>query len=73
MEMKSTRFKVEGMHCDGCAQIIQSLLEKKTGVRAADVSFSDSKARILYDTQTVAADQLVEMIEKAGYRVSRKS
>ncbi len=71
--MRSARFKVEGMHCEGCAQIIQSLLEKKEGVRAANVSFSDSEARILYDRQAVAEDQLVELIEKAGYRVSRQS
>jgi copper chaperone CopZ len=29
--MNTAIFKVEGMHCGGCAQIIQSLLEKKRG------------------------------------------
>ena len=71
--MNTAKLKVEGMHCDGCAQIIQSLLEKKKGVRAANVSFNESKARILYDTHVVAEDQLVEAIEKAGYRVVSKS
>ncbi len=71
--MNTANFKVEGMHCDGCAQIIQSLLEKKTGVRAASVSFKDSEARILFDTKILAEGQLVEAIEKAGYRVAGKS
>jgi copper chaperone CopZ len=71
--MNTANFKVEGMHCDGCAQIIQSLLEKKTGVRAASVSFKDSEARILFDTKILAEDQLVAAIEKAGYRVAGKS
>ncbi|RJQ65770.1 MAG: copper chaperone [Desulfobacteraceae bacterium] len=70
--MRTAKFKIEGMHCDGCAQIIQSLLEKKTGVRAADVTFNEREARILYETQLVAEDQLVEAIEKAGYRVGGK-
>jgi len=71
--MNTTNFKVEGMHCDGCAQIIQSLLEKKTGVRAASVSFKDSEARILFDTKILVEGQLVATIEKAGYRVAGKS
>ncbi len=71
--MNTANFKVEGMHCDGCARIIQSLLEKKTGVRAATVSFKEGEARIIYDTKTVAEDQLVAAIEKAGYRVAGKS
>jgi copper chaperone CopZ len=71
--MNTANFKVEGMHCDGCARIIQSLLEKKTGVRAASVSFKDNEARILFDTKILAEGQLVEAIEKARYRVVGKS
>jgi copper chaperone len=43
--MNTAKFKIEGMHCDGCARIIQSLLEKKVGVRTANVSFKESQAR----------------------------
>jgi len=71
--MNTVKFKVQGMHCDGCARIIQSLLEKKSGVRAATVSFKESEARVLYEAKTVAEDQLVAAIEKAGYRVAGKS
>ena len=71
--MNTAKFKIEGMHCDGCARIIQSLLERKMGVRTVNVSFKESQARILYDTATVAEDQLAASIEKAGYRVAQKS
>ncbi len=71
--MKPAKFKIEGMHCDGCARIIQSLLKRKAGVRTVNVSFKESQARILYDTTTVAEDQLAAAIEKAGYRVAEKS
>jgi copper chaperone CopZ len=73
MKMNTAKLKVEGMHCDGCAQIIQSFLEKKTGVAAANVSFNDGEARVFYDTHAIAEDQLVEAIEKAGYRIVSKS
>ena len=71
--MTTTKFKVEGMHCDACAQIVQSLLEKKTGVRTANVSFNDGEARILYDMHAVAENKLAEAIEKAAYRIVSKS
>ena len=71
--MNTAKFMVKGMHCAGCAQIIQSLLERKTGVHTAKVSFSDAEARILYDNQSVEESPLIKVIEKAGYRASRAS
>jgi copper chaperone CopZ len=35
----------------------------------ASVSFSDRLARVLYDPQAVAEDQLVDAIQKPGFRV----
>jgi len=68
--MHTVKFKVEGMHCGGCAQIIRSLLEKKEGVRAADVSFEQAEARILFEPEAVSTDELAAAIAKAGYRVA---
>lgn len=56
-EMKSITLKVEGMHCDACAQTIKSLISAEAGVRAATVSCKDGEER------------LVGAIEKPGYRV----
>lgn len=67
--MNTATFKIEGMHCDGCAQTIKALIGSEPGVRAAEVSFKDGQARILYDPQTIGEDQLVKVIERGGYRV----
>jgi copper chaperone CopZ len=67
--MKSVTLKVEGMHCDGCAQTIKSLISAEPGVRAATVSFKDGEARILYDPQATSVERLAGAIEKPGYRV----
>lgn len=67
--MNSATFKIEGMHCDGCAQTIKALVSTEPGVRAVDVSFKDGEARILYEPQTISEDQLVKLIERGGYRV----
>lgn len=65
--MKSAIFKIEGMHCDGCAQTIKALIGTEPSVRAADVSFNDSQACILYDPRTVGENQLVKVIEMGPF------
>lgn len=68
--MKTTTFKIEGMHCDGCALTVKTLVEKEPGVKAATVSFKDSEARVLYDPQATNDDRLAATIERPGYRVA---
>jgi len=67
--MKTTTFKIDGMHCDGCALTVKTLVEKEPGVKAATVSFKDSEARVLYDPQTTTEDRLAATIQRPGYRV----
>ena len=70
--MNAVTFKIEGMHCDGCAANIQSLLERKAGVQKAAASFKEGVARILYDSIAVTEEQLVAAIENSGYRVAAR-
>lgn len=67
--MKTTIFKIEGMSCDACANTIKSVVEREPGVRMVSVSFSDRLARVLYDPQAVAENQLVDAIQRPGFRV----
>lgn len=67
--MNTVTFKVEGMHCNGCAAIVQTLLERQAGTKKAAASFKDEEALVLFDPQVVSEDQLVAVIEQGGYRV----
>lgn len=71
--MNNVTLKVEGMHCSGCASTIQMLLQRKPGVRRVSAYFDSGEARVLYDPAAVSEDDLVAAIEKAGYRVTRRS
>jgi len=66
--MKTTIFKIDGMSCDGCAETIQTLIEKEPGVRMASVSFDEQAARV-YDPQSVQESRLVDLVQKPGFRV----
>lgn len=72
-KMKTAIFKIDGMHCDGCARTIEALVSTEPGVRKASVSFKERDARILFDPQTVSADRLAEAIRQAGYAVADES
>lgn len=70
--MKTATFAIEGMHCDGCASTIKTVLEREPGVRMAAVSFAEGRARVLYDPQATAEHRLVAIIEKPGFRVVKR-
>lgn len=64
--MKTTALVIEGMHCDGCAATIKTLLGRVPGVRRADVALQQGRARVLHDRQASEAD-LVAAVERAGF------
>ena len=67
--MRETTFTIAGMHCDGCAENIQDLLESQDGVRMATVSLREKRACVLYDDQAIEEESVVAIIEKPSFRV----
>lgn len=72
-DVKTATFKIDGMHCEGCARTIEALVSAEPGVRKATVSFATQEARILFDPQYRDEDQLAAAIRKAGYSVASRS
>lgn len=62
-------FKIDGMHCDGCADRIRTLLSKEPGVREARVSFAKGSAEIRYNPHSIGEERLREIIETGGFHV----
>jgi Hg(II)-responsive transcriptional regulator len=71
--VKTATFKIDGMHCDGCARTIEALVSTEPGVRKATVSFKAREVRILFDPQALGEHQLAAAIRKAGYSVVNRS
>lgn len=68
--MKSVTLKIQGMHCDGCAERVKRVLEREPGVRQAAVTFATGQAHVGYDEQATNTDQLRRVIERAGFTAS---
>ena len=61
---------IEGMHCEGCAALVETELLKIPGVESVAVSYPQRQARVKLDRNVLRADDpLVEAVEAMGYRV----
>jgi Cu+-exporting ATPase len=63
---------IEGMTCAACAARIEKNLNRLPGVKAA-VNFASESARVDYDAAALGAEQLIESIEQAGFRVPERT
>jgi Cu+-exporting ATPase len=63
---------IEGMTCAACAARIEKQLNKLPGV-SATVNFASERAHVAFDAGAVSPPQLVETIERAGFKVPPQS
>ncbi|MHA7882117.1 MerR family transcriptional regulator [Nitratireductor rhodophyticola] len=72
METRTT-FKIDGMHCDGCARTVEAVLLSEPGVSEVEVSFSRREAAIRFDPAATNGDRLQRAIVRAGYSTMESS
>ncbi|HEY1275752.1 MAG TPA: heavy metal translocating P-type ATPase [Thermoleophilaceae bacterium] len=69
---KQIELPITGMTCASCASRIERKLNGLDGVTAT-VNYATEKARVVYDDDAVAPNQLLEAVEAAGYRAELPS
>ncbi|GHE03970.1 hypothetical protein U879_21160 [Defluviimonas sp. 20V17] len=67
--MITTEFIVDGMHCGGCAKTATALLRQVPGVRKAEVTYPEKRARVLHDPDQASAADLHAAVGQTGYVV----
>jgi len=68
--MQTTTLEIDGMHCQGCVQIVQNVLEQQDGVKGCSVSLEPQQARIAHDVDRVPAQTLAKVVQDAGYKAT---
>ncbi|MBI2960717.1 MAG: heavy-metal-associated domain-containing protein [Betaproteobacteria bacterium] len=66
--MKTEIYRIEGVHCEGCAQTIEALLGQMPGVKRVAVSFGAREARVELDAEIGDDASIVAAIERVGFR-----
>jgi MerR family transcriptional regulator, copper efflux regulator len=67
--MKTAELVIDGMHCDGCAKTVESLLGAEPGVKVATASFMQGSAKVVFDPAKIELAALAKAVERAGYLV----
>lgn len=67
--MTRQKFRIQGMHCVGCAMVIDEAVENLAGVKSASTNYARMLADVEYDEKRIAEDQIIAAIETAGYKV----
>ena len=62
-------YRVEGMHCNGCAEAIVAEVSEVKGVQAVQCTFESGEARITL-ADPGARDAAERAITKLGYRIA---
>jgi DNA-binding transcriptional MerR regulator/copper chaperone CopZ len=67
--MKTAELIIAGMHCDGCARTVESLLSAEPGVKAVTASWARGNAKVVFDPAKIELAALAGAVERAGYQV----
>jgi copper chaperone len=69
MAEKKVTLMLDGMHCGHCADAIANGLKKVKGVKSAEVVYTTSKGKVVYDPDLVKVEDLVRTVKDLGYVV----
>ncbi|MCX6751223.1 MAG: copper-translocating P-type ATPase [Candidatus Nomurabacteria bacterium] len=66
--VKTISIKVMGMDSPHCAMIVEGAIKKLSGVKNTDVDFSNSRAKVVFDSSLVNVDDIFKVIIDSGYK-----
>lgn len=69
--MKKIKLYLEDLSCGSCAEKIEKVLNKTTGIQKAEVHFTTAKADVEYDEEIIDIDDLKNAVAKTGYQVKK--
>lgn len=69
IDVKSVELTIQGMHCEGCAKTIETVLKAEPGVKAATISHASGSARVMFDPAQIDLAGVVMAVERAGFQV----
>lgn len=70
MSISTHIFRVHGMHCGGCALLIDDALEELPGVRSTQTRAKKGLSTVELDLTQSRPEDVISAIEQLGYRAS---
>jgi Cu+-exporting ATPase len=58
---------IEGIHCAACIWLNEKVLHDTPGILDASINFTNNKAKIVWDEDTIKLSQIIDKIRSIGY------
>ena len=58
---------IEGIHCAACIWLNEKVLGQTDGIIEANINFTNNKAKIIWDEDTIKLSQIIDKIRSIGY------
>ncbi len=58
---------IEGIHCFACVWLNEKVLHKTDGIIEASINYTNNKARIVWDPQSIQLSRIIRTIRSIGY------
>jgi Cu+-exporting ATPase len=58
---------IEGIHCAACIWLNEKVLDNTEGIVEATINFTNNKAKIIWDEDTIALSKVIDTIRSIGY------
>jgi len=73
VQTENTEFDVYGMTCAACSNRIEKVLNKQSGVKAANVNLATESATVEYNPGLMEENDIIGKIQKLGYDAEVKA
>ena len=58
---------IEGIHCAACVWLNEKILDDTEGILEANINFTNNKAKIIWDEDSVHLSEIIKKIRSIGY------
>lgn len=69
--MTRIKLSIEGMHCQSCEILISGALKEQNGISYVKVNHKNGTAEVEFDSSKIKKEEIIETINKEGYKVRR--
>jgi len=64
---KEINLIIDGIHCSACVWLNEKVLHKTDGIIEATINYTNNKAKIIWDSDTIKLSQIIQIIRSIGY------
>ncbi len=58
---------IEGIHCSACVWLNEKVLHQTEGIVEASINYTNNKAKVVWDVDTIKLSQIIQKIRSIGY------